>query len=822
MFIERFLQIAVCVTVILSASLLGMGQGDSFLPVTVCIFSVMALLVTDIYGFFSLHQVFQSVVTLAATLIAAGNIILRNTGMEWIVAVANLLVYIQIILLFRKKDVHTYWQLVLLSFLQVVVAAAFPQTVTFGVFLFIYLFLVLTTIFLLTAVKRHHRDTAGVSSGENGRKLFQEHEKKLFLRMDWPRRVFSVGLYSIFIGTLVFFLTPRVGNSYYHGIREMGNSVSGFSDKIQLGKLGELLQNRNELMRVKLFSFNEEDIPPNDLQRRNFSKFPKTPLAPDRIPPKLYLRGAVLNIYESKTWQMVPDEESYPDNPSFVAQRPRSFMEDPLDASSIHPPPAVMKPESLTAVEYVFEPFIADENSKNFLDIFAIYPFYASYTPKSPGNRQFHYDPRQKKFRWEWPRRVPRYTLLTPAIFPREQAHVIPCEAPVETWEYLQLPEKVTADGETVSMIPTVIAQAEAWRGMLDDSEWREMQDAPDTTYSFYDISQHFTRQLRDSGRFRYATRRTPGDSALDPIEDFVKNAPVGHCEYFASVLALMLRSQGIPARVVLGFLTEEYISAGKFYVVRHSDAHAWVEAWIPPEAVPEDILENSPWGESVWENGAWLRLDATPSALENAGPLAKVANSVGGLLDWMEVLWNTYVIKMDAPRQTEAVYDPIQKFFRNTWARFYHNPLTRELWLVFWRWVGKWEGILKLAVVGMLVSALILRFFGFSWRRFSFPIFFRKNSAAENRKKRLAAEYARREIMVDFYRRFERILEKKGIRRGASQTARELAKTAERYFPPEVVARIVDTYYAIRFGHRNPGEETLGEIKKLVEEMKS
>ena len=59
---------------------------------------------------------------------------------------------------------------------------------------------------------------------------------------------------------------------------------------------------------------------------------------------------------------------------------------------------------------------------------------------------------------------------------------------------------------------------------------------------------------LRDSGRFEYTTKAAVDNSRMDPIEDFLVNRKKGHCEYFASALALMLRAAGIPARLVTGF----------------------------------------------------------------------------------------------------------------------------------------------------------------------------------------------------------------------------------------------------------------------------
>ena len=54
-----------------------------------------------------------------------------------------------------------------------------------------------------------------------------------------------------------------------------------------------------------------------------------------------------------------------------------------------------------------------------------------------------------------------------------------------------------------------------------------------------------------------------------------------GNCEYFAAAMAVMLRSLDVPARVVGGFQRGEWNPYGRYFMVRLSDAHAWVEAYV-------------------------------------------------------------------------------------------------------------------------------------------------------------------------------------------------------------------------------------------------
>ncbi len=86
---------------------------------------------------------------------------------------------------------------------------------------------------------------------------------------------------------------------------------------------------------------------------------------------------------------------------------------------------------------------------------------------------------------------------------------------------------------------------------------------------------------------FRYTT--AVGDlydeyknSQYDPNEVFLFIIKAGHCEFFASSMTLMCQSVGIPARLVSGFASPEYNENGNYFIVRGSDAHAWVEVYFP------------------------------------------------------------------------------------------------------------------------------------------------------------------------------------------------------------------------------------------------
>lgn len=124
---------------------------------------------------------------------------------------------------------------------------------------------------------------------------------------------------------------------------------------------------------------------------------------------------------------------------------------------------------------------------------------------------------------------------------------------------------------------------------------------------------------------FRY-TLDNPSGRAANPLEDFLDRTQAGHCEYFASAMALMLRARGVPARVVNGFRLGPWIPEGGYFRVSQDQAHSWVE---------------------YWDEGRWRVADPTPavSGLDpRGGPL-----SLGLVSRWLDTLryhWDRHVVR--------------------------------------------------------------------------------------------------------------------------------------------------------------------------------
>lgn len=146
---------------------------------------------------------------------------------------------------------------------------------------------------------------------------------------------------------------------------------------------------------------------------------------------------------------------------------------------------------------------------------------------------------------------------------------------------------------------------------------------------------------LRDN--FAYTLDETPTPGGSDPIEYFLTDLRQGHCEYFASAMTAMLRSVGINARLVKGYVAAEFNDAVGHYVVRESNAHAWVEVEV--------------------RAGVWRTFDPTPPADLRAihEPRPTVLSRLLQLIDAIEYAYIETVVTFDENTQSRLMGAPVR-----------------------------------------------------------------------------------------------------------------------------------------------------------------
>ena len=72
------------------------------------------------------------------------------------------------------------------------------------------------------------------------------------------------------------------------------------------------------------------------------------------------------------------------------------------------------------------------------------------------------------------------------------------------------------------------------------------------------------------------------GHRSDSPLDDFLFTRKTGYCEHYATAMVILLRTLGVPARLVTGYFASEWNNFGHYYAIRQQDAHAWVEVWFP------------------------------------------------------------------------------------------------------------------------------------------------------------------------------------------------------------------------------------------------
>ena len=125
----------------------------------------------------------------------------------------------------------------------------------------------------------------------------------------------------------------------------------------------------------------------------------------------------------------------------------------------------------------------------------------------------------------------------------------------------------------------------------------------------------------------------------------FLFRTKAGHCEFFATALAVLLRASGVPTRNVTGFLGGRYNGYGDYYAVRQGDAHSWVEAWLGDEE-------------------GWITLDPTPPIRGELGPQEGALSGLDALFDALRTRWTTRVVGYDLESQV-SLFRSVARFLR-------------------------------------------------------------------------------------------------------------------------------------------------------------
>lgn len=288
---------------------------------------------------------------------------------------------------------------------------------------------------------------------------------------------------------------------------------------------------------------------------------------------------------------------------------------------------------------------------------------------------------------------------------------------------------------------------------------------------------------------YRY-TVDNPRANEQDPVIDFLFQTRAGHCELFASGLAALCRSVGIPARLATGYRASEFNSFGGYYVVRQSHAHAWTEVDLGP-------------------GGGWHAFDATPPAQvdqlhhANTGLLGEAR----ALYDHLEFNWIATVITYDRSNQQELLgsFGAFLDRGPDQWFADAAGWLSGKAKTVALDTLGRALGIVILLVLLLAVISLA-RLLLVRHRRM---VALQLTALPRGQRRSLARQ-------LRFYIRMLETLERHGRTRqhwqSPFQFARQLADEQPLRYEP--VLPLTEMFYEVRFGYRDLDEDRLSRVR--------
>ncbi|HWA76600.1 MAG TPA: transglutaminaseTgpA domain-containing protein [Polyangiaceae bacterium] len=252
----------------------------------------------------------------------------------------------------------------------------------------------------------------------------------------------------------------------------------------------------------------------------------------------------------------------------------------------------------------------------------------------------------------------------------------------------------------------------------------------------------------------------SPSGASKNPLDHFLFVSKRGHCEFYSTAMAVLLRSLGVPTRNVTGFIGGTYNRFSRSYAVRQGDAHSWVEVYLPARG--------------------WTRFDPTPPT--SSAPRSEIHGLLATLRDIVEATaqrWNRHVINYDLKQQIGL--------FRSVRDQYQH-AVDRA------GFVGKLLQTPRRAIVGLL-ALIALGFLARSLLR-------KRRIARRPSKVPSSRELASRRI-VELYRALELSLIARGVPRpsGTPPLLHAQSLVAMGHPVADEALALTEQYLRVRFG---------------------
>lgn len=646
----------------------------------------------------------------------------------------------------QRRGNRDYLQVYILSFLIMLAAAWLATSVVFVIGFAIYVVLATWTLVLFHLRREIEENYIVRHSSE------MRTEQVTATRVLNSRRVVGGTFFAVTGGiamlvllgsSLVFAIVPRVGIGFILGGVRRQVGIAGFTDEVKLGMHGAIsTDNQTVVFRSQVPSIASI----TDEKTR------------DRTISSLYWRGTVYDTYEKGQWlrsrndkgrtHLTPTQSGLDLSRAYLVADPFEIhravgrkaalygtVEQVIEIVALSHPVAfaidrpvmfempMSPPGSFTAID--FEPRWGDEVS---LRAFRINPT-NPYLGRQPMTEFL--GARYRVYSRDTGRGNATRTSYT-------ENQLLPGALD----NYLRIPVSMT--GRIPSLAKQIMANQQSSIAKV----------------------QAVTAWLRQT--HSYTTNLKRNERIADPLEDFLFEQKAGHCEYFASSAAILLRLGGVPTRYVNGFLGGEWNDLRQAITVRENRAHSWIEAYLGSEG--------------------WVRVDATP-------PLSRTAymGSFRQLVDAAELFWSRWIVEYSASQQLLLAQRLGQKLgFSGRGFLPGKGParITRKQ---------------ALLVTGGIVLAILLITQRKRWLQ------------RRTRDKVVTGSHREQQPIIRLYRATQKRLASAGVPREPSETPHEyLARLNQSHLQGAAVfTRLTECYASARFGDIEIPPDVVAELRR-------
>jgi hypothetical protein len=463
---------------------------------------------------------------------------------SFVSATVHLVLFIMVVKIFSVQRDRDYVYLAIISFLSVLAAALLTVDAVFFASFCVFLVLAASTFISMEMRRSSARAAASRTSLAAQR-----------LTGPLSTTALALALGTALGASLIFFIMPRLSTGYLSAYAPHNALVSGFSDEVRLGEIGQIQQSDTVVMHIQI---------DGDTRGAHDLKW----------------RGVALRAFDGSRWSNPQQQATALSNP-----------DGNYDLSTTRAATVAAVPQHLVRYRVLMEPIGANV-------------FFLAPRPRllSGNYRMITVDDGGAVYNVDREHAIGSYRAVSdvgqPA--PEELRHATAEIPPKIAIQYLQLPR-------------------------LDPRLPQLARDITARASTAYDKAEAMENYLQKNYGY---TLQLPSRPQRDPVAYFLFELKAGHCEYFASSMALMLRTLGIPARVVNGFRGGEFNSVTGSYIVRGRDAHSWVEAYFPGHG--------------------WITFDPTPAGAAGSG----TGGRAGLYLDALREFWREWVINYDFAHQ--------------------------------------------------------------------------------------------------------------------------------------------------------------------------